>query len=254
MKNYKDYTDEQIVLKIHDDNESGAIDYIMNKYKDLVRKKAGSMYILGADRDDLIQEGMIGLFKAVRDYDIGRDASFMTFADLCISRQMYSAIASSARKKHAPLNSYISIYSNREDEGNSGSAIESILESDSSSIPEEHIIEQENIKDIEKAILASDLGLTPTNDGKVIRLVFPELTEERRKELVKDVKKKGENAKVAIRNIRRDANEAFKKQSKANEISEDDLSNLEDDIQKLTDKYIEEINKLYDAKEKEILA
>ena len=152
MKNYKDYTDEQIVLKIHDDNESGAIDYIMNKYKDLVRKKAGSMYILGADRDDLIQEGMIGLFKAVRDYDIGRDASFMTFADLCISRQMYSAIASSARKKHAPLNSYISIYSNREDEGNSGSAIESILESDSSSIPEEHIIEQENIKDLEKAI------------------------------------------------------------------------------------------------------
>jgi len=152
MKNYKDYTDEQIVLKIHDDNESEAIDYIMNKYKDLVRKKAGSMYILGADRDDLIQEGMIGLFKAVRDYDIGRDASFMTFADLCISRQMYSAIASSARKKHAPLNSYISIYSSREDEDSSGSAIESILESDSSSIPEEHIIEQENIKDLEDAI------------------------------------------------------------------------------------------------------
>ncbi|MBO6239881.1 MAG: RNA polymerase sporulation sigma factor SigH [Butyrivibrio sp.] len=152
MKNYKDYTDEQIVLKIHDDNESEAVDYIMNKYKDLVRKKAGSMYILGADRDDLIQEGMIGLFKAVRDYDIGRDASFMTFADLCISRQMYSAIASSARKKHAPLNSYISIYSSREGEDSSGSAIESILESDSSSIPEEHVIEQENIKDLEDAI------------------------------------------------------------------------------------------------------
>jgi RNA polymerase sporulation-specific sigma factor len=152
MKNYKDYTDEQLVLKIHDDNESDAIDYIMNKYKNLVRKKAGSMYILGADRDDLIQEGMIGLFKAIRDYDIGRDASFMTFADLCISRQMYSAIASSARKKHAPLNSYISIYTSREDDENSATAIESILESDSSSIPEQLIIEQENVKALEDAI------------------------------------------------------------------------------------------------------
>ena len=109
------------------------------------------------------------------------------------------------------------------------------------------------LKDIEKAILASDLGLTPTNDGKVIRLVFPELTEERRKELVKDVKKKGENAKVAVRNIRRDANDAFKKQSKANEISEDDLSNLEDDIQTLTDKYTKKVDGIIEDKSKEIL-
>lgn len=152
MKNYKDYTDEQLVLRIHDENDSDVIDYVMNKYKNLVRKKAGSMYILGADRDDLIQEGMIGLFKAIRDYDIGRDASFMTFADLCISRQMYSAIASSARKKHAPLNSYISIYSSREDDENSDVSIENILESDSSSIPEQHVIEQENFKDLEDAI------------------------------------------------------------------------------------------------------
>jgi RNA polymerase sporulation-specific sigma factor len=152
MKNYKDYTDEQLVLRIHDENDSDVIDYVMNKYKNLVRKKAGSMYILGADRDDLIQEGMIGLFKAIRDYDIGRDASFLTFADLCISRQMYSAIASSARKKHAPLNSYISIYSSREDDENSDAAIENILESDSSSIPEQHVIDQENFKDLEDAI------------------------------------------------------------------------------------------------------
>lgn len=109
------------------------------------------------------------------------------------------------------------------------------------------------LKEIEKAILASDLGLTPTNDGKVIRLVFPELTEERRKELVKDVKKKGENAKVAVRNIRRDANDAFKKQSKANEISEDDLSNIEDDIQKLTDKYVKMVEDIIEDKSKEIL-
>ena len=109
------------------------------------------------------------------------------------------------------------------------------------------------IKDIEKAILCSDLGLTPTNDGKCLRLVFPELTEERRKELVKDVKKKAENAKVAVRNIRRDANDAFKKANKANEISEDELKQLEDKIQKLTDKYVAEIDKAVEDKSKEIL-
>ena len=94
------------------------------------------------------------------------------------------------------------------------------------------------VKAIERAILTSDLGLNPTNDGKMIRLVFPDLTEERRKELVKDVKKKGEAAKVAIRNIRRDANEVFKKQNKAGELTEDDLKDLENEMQKLTDKYI----------------
>ena len=109
------------------------------------------------------------------------------------------------------------------------------------------------IKEIEKAILASDIGLTPSNDGKVIRLTFPELTEERRKELVKDVKKKGENAKVAIRNIRRDANDAFKKQGKANEISEDEQKQLEDKVQKLTDTYVSKIEKMIDDKSNEIM-
>lgn len=109
------------------------------------------------------------------------------------------------------------------------------------------------IKEIEKAILASDLGLTPSNDGKVIRLVFPELTEERRKELVKDVKKRGENAKIAIRNIRRDANDAFKKQGKANEISEDEEKQLGDNIQKITDKYIKDIDTAIEKKSQEIL-
>ncbi len=109
------------------------------------------------------------------------------------------------------------------------------------------------IKEIEKAILTSDLGLTPNNDGKVIRLAFPELTEERRKELVKDVKKKGENAKVAIRNIRRDANDVIKKQQKANEISEDEQKTLENDIQKMTDDYIKKIDTMIDDKSKEIM-
>ena len=109
------------------------------------------------------------------------------------------------------------------------------------------------IKDIEKAILVSDLGLTPNNDGKVIRLTFPELTEDRRKELVKDVKKKGEGAKVAIRNIRRDANDMIKKQLKASEISEDEQKGAEEDIQKLTDKFIAKIDNMVDEKSKEIM-
>ena len=126
------------------------------------------------------------------------------------------------------------------------------------SVPEPRMLmiepwEKSLLKTIEKAILASDLGITPTNDGSVIRLVFPELTEERRKELVKDIKKKGEAAKVAVRNIRRDANETFKKQNKANEISEDDQKDLETKVQKMTDKYIADIDKAVEEKSKEIL-
>ena len=125
-------------------------------------------------------------------------------------------------------------------------------------VPEARMIiiqpwEKSLLKAIEKAILTSELGINPTNDGNVIRLVFPELTEERRKELVKDVKKKGEAAKVAVRNIRRDANDFFKKQQKADEISEDDLAEAEDDIQKLTDKMIGKIDKAIEAKSKEHL-
>ena len=127
------------------------------------------------------------------------------------------------------------------------------------SVPEARMIqiqpwEASLIKDIEKAILVSDLGLTPNNDGKVIRLIFPELTEERRKELAKDVKKKGEDSKVAVRNIRRDAMDAVKKAEKANEITEDTLKNLEEEIQKLTDSNIAEIDKLVEAKSKEIMS
>ena len=123
-------------------------------------------------------------------------------------------------------------------------------------VPEARMIqiqpwESSLIKGIEKAILVSDLGLNPSNDGKVIRLVFPELTEERRKELVKDVKKKGEAAKVAVRNIRRDANDAFKKLAKQ-DVSEDEVKELEDKIQKSTDKYITEVDAAADAKSKEI--
>lgn len=108
------------------------------------------------------------------------------------------------------------------------------------------------IKEIQKAILSSDLGLNPNTDGKIIRLVLPELTEERRKELVKDVKKKGEAAKVAVRNIRRDANDAYKKLAKQ-DVSEDEIKELEDKIQKLTDKFVKNIDKAVEEKSKEIL-
>ncbi|MBR3806936.1 MAG: ribosome recycling factor [Lachnospiraceae bacterium] len=124
-------------------------------------------------------------------------------------------------------------------------------------VPEPRMIqiapwEKSLIKDIEKAIMTSDVGITPSNDGSVIRLVFPELTEERRKDLVKDVKKKGEEGKVAIRNIRRDGNDAFKKLAKT-EISEDEIKQLEDELQKLTDKFVKDIDKLVEEKSKEIL-
>ena len=126
------------------------------------------------------------------------------------------------------------------------------------SVPEPRMIliqpwEASLVKEIEKAIMTSDLGINPTNDGKVVRLVFPELTEERRKEIAKDIKKKGESAKVAVRNIRRDANDSFKKLAKTEDISEDEIKSLEDGPQKLTDKYITEIDKAVEEKNKEIL-
>lgn len=113
--------------------------------------------------------------------------------------------------------------------------------------------ESSMIKEIEKAIICSDLGVNPNNDGKSIIINFPELTEERRKDLVKDIKKKGENAKIAVRNIRRDANDALKKMNKSGEISDDELKSNEDKVQKLTDKYSSEIDKAIDDKSKEIL-
>ena len=125
------------------------------------------------------------------------------------------------------------------------------------SVPEPRMIqiqpwEPSLVKEIEKAILCSDIGINPSNDGKIIRLVFPELTEDRRKELAKDVKKKGEEAKVAVRNVRRDGNVAFKK-LKGTEISEDEIKDLEDELQKITDKYVAKIDKMVEAKSKEIM-
>ena len=125
------------------------------------------------------------------------------------------------------------------------------------SVPEPRILqiapwEKNMLKEVEKAILAANIGITPTNDGSVIRLVFPELTEERRKELSKDIKKKGEDAKVALRNIRRDGNDAFKKLGNE-DVSEDEIKGLQDELQKLTDNYVKEIDSISEAKSKEIM-
>lgn len=113
---WKDCSDEELIIRLRE-GEQEVMDYLMDKYKNLVRDKAKSMYILGGDTEDLIQEGMIGLIKAVRDFDVTQKTSFSSFAELCVSRQMYSAIEASNRKKHLPLNSYISLYEDSEQEG-----------------------------------------------------------------------------------------------------------------------------------------
>ena len=151
---YQQYSDEELMIRLRD-GETGIMDFIMNKYKNLVRSKAQSMYILGADNDDLIQEGMIGLFKAVRDFDSGRDASFYTFADLCISRQMYTAVQASRRKKHIPLNTYVSLYATaRENPERSEDdmALVNMLALKSEQSPEEMLIDKENVEQLEKTI------------------------------------------------------------------------------------------------------
>ena len=151
-RGYEEYSDEELIDRLRD-GEDSITEYLMNKYKNLVRSKAKSMYILGADSEDLIQEGMIGLFKALRDYDSGRDASFLTFADLCVSRQMYTAVQASRRLKHIPLNTYISLYgnvgTNREGEQEK---LENVLTARADQSPEEVVIDRENVVQLEKAI------------------------------------------------------------------------------------------------------
>ena len=148
---YSELTDEELILRMRDDDPK-VVDIIMDKYKDMVRNKARSMYILGAEPEDLIQEGMIGLFKAVRDYDMGRDASFSTFAALCISRQMYNAIQAAGRQKHTPLNSYVSLYSERNDDESGNAAFIESVASTFVVNPEQMVIDKENVEALERAI------------------------------------------------------------------------------------------------------
>ncbi len=154
--NYDNIPEEELISYLRD-GDGKIIEYIIEKYKDLVRKKAGSMFILGADKEDLIQEGMIGLYNAVRDYDAGRDASFYTFADLCISRQMYKAVEAGNRKKHSPLNSYVSIYeddTDKDDRSEGTGILERIL-SETGRSPEEMFIDKEQTENLEQRIYDS---------------------------------------------------------------------------------------------------
>ncbi|MCR5755506.1 MAG: RNA polymerase sporulation sigma factor SigH [Acetatifactor sp.] len=147
---YQQTADEELIDRLRG-GEEAIMDYICDKYKNLVRSKAKSMYIIGGDSEDLIQEGMIGLFKAVRDYDSGRDASFYTFAELCISRQMYTAVQAAKRLKHTPLNSYISLYTGAEDGIEDKLLLEAIADTTDLN-PEEIILDRERVNYLECAI------------------------------------------------------------------------------------------------------
>ncbi len=140
MEGYQKFSDEQLIGMLRDGND-GIMDYILGKYKPLVLRKANAMYLIGGDTDDLIQEGMIGLFKAIRDYRAERESSFFHFAELCITRQLYSAVEASNRKKHSPLNSYVSFYSKTDEEGKS---LAETLSTDTMDNPEQLVIAQEN--------------------------------------------------------------------------------------------------------------
>lgn len=142
MAGYQEMSDEQLIGQLRS-GDSGVMDYILDKYKPLVRKKANAVFLIGGETDDLIQEGMIGLFKAVRDYDEGKEASFFSFAELCITRQLYKAVEASNRKKHAPLNTYISFYS---ETGEEGYSLAETLTTGGMGDPEQMIIDQENLK------------------------------------------------------------------------------------------------------------
>lgn len=151
-KQYDNITDEELIDCLRG-GEEAIMDYICDKYKNLVRKKAKSMFILGGDNEDLIQEGMLGLFKAVRDYDCGRDASFYTFADLCISRQMYTAVQASRRQKHFPLNTYISLDGNPGQQGDhEDSNLLEALATRTELSPEEVFLDKERVAYLENTI------------------------------------------------------------------------------------------------------
>lgn len=148
---YIDVPDEKLLELLKEGNEE-IIDYLLEKYKNMVRKKARAMFLVGGDTDDLIQEGMIGLYKAIRDFRPDREASFSSFANLCINRQIYSAINASHRKKHSPLNSYISFTTGTKDEDSENSSLLESFPVTRGSDPEEIIIDKENLERIQKGI------------------------------------------------------------------------------------------------------
>ena len=151
MEDYRAYQDEELAGDVCQENPE-IMDYLMDKYKDLVKRKARPLYLMGGDQDDLIQEGMIGLFKAVRDYDKSKGMSFNSFAQLCVTRQMYTAVEASNRKKHTPLNSYISLYSGTLEQNSGNVPLQDILPAVNGANPEDVVICQENTQQMEKEL------------------------------------------------------------------------------------------------------
>ena len=149
MKNYEEYTDEELVDRLHQ-GENEIMDYILEKYKPLVRKQTNALFLIGGENEDLIQEGMISLFKAIRDYDDTKEATFFYFAQLCIKRQLASALEASNRKKHIPLNNYVSFSS---DENDNGTALEATISQGVES-PEQMVLEQEKVIEFKEQIRA----------------------------------------------------------------------------------------------------
>ena len=169
---YAAYTDEELIDRLRA-GETQIAEYLCDKYKNLVRRGAKSMFILGGDTEDLIQEGMIGLFKAVRDFDGGRDASFYTFAELCINRQIYTAVQASRRKKHVPLNEAISLYSQVDGAGDGeGRFLLEELADDSRQDPESLLLDKERVKELEQTIEES---LSPF-EKQVLDLYLAQMT------------------------------------------------------------------------------
>lgn len=179
---YEQYTDDELIDRLRR-GEGPIMDYLFDKYKNLVRSKAKSMFILGADNEDLIQEGMIGLFKAVRDYDMGRDASFFTFAELCVSRQMYTAVQASKRQKHLPLNTYVSLDSGKtaaDGDEREEMKLKELLADRAELSPEELFLDKERVAYLQKAIEEElsdferqvlDLYLTGMSYGQVAKVL-----------------------------------------------------------------------------------
>lgn len=176
---YTNCSDDELIDRLRR-GESVIMDYICEKYKNLVRSKAKSMFILGGDNEDLIQEGMIGLFKAVRDYDMGRDASFFTFAELCINRQMYTAVQAAQRKKHQPLNNYVSLEGSAGGVEGEGNGISRLVADKPEQNPEELFLDKERMDYLEKAIVEElsefekqvfDLYLTGMSYGQIAKVL-----------------------------------------------------------------------------------
>lgn len=205
-ENFETMPEEELICRAQSQDHA-AIDALMRRYKGIVRKRARSLFMIGGDQDDLMQEGMIGLFKAIQDYDSSKEAVFSTFSELCISRQLYSAVKSSNRKKNIPLNTYVSIYSpaySEQDGAEDGSfMVDHSLEAAELS-PEEILIDRENVRNLREQI---ETALSPL-EKKVFDLYMDGMTYQ---EIARQMKKEPKSIDNALQRIKTKVNKALKK-------------------------------------------